>query len=59
MIYEVACREEKLSMSTLEERVEALEHMIPALSAKQTFETRELEARVYEQIDALRQQLAE
>src|SRR5437870_2350523 len=47
------------SMPTIEERLEALERMLPALSAERTPESRELEARVYEQIDALRLQLAE
>jgi len=46
-------------MSTLEERVEALERMVLALNAKQTTAIQELEARMYDQIDALRQQLAE
>jgi uncharacterized coiled-coil protein SlyX len=45
-------------MATVEERLEALERMLPALSAGQIPEIRELEARVNTQIDALRLHLA-
>lgn len=47
------------TLEELEQRVTELERLLPTLSTGRSPEFRELEARVYEQIDALRQQLAE